>query len=409
MHAALTLALALLQAPAGRQVITVSPGGPVPTITRAIAMAQPGARIVVRAGTYREPVIVVDRRVEIAGEGWPVIDAAGAHEGLLVRADSVVLRGLVVRNVGTSFTEDRAGIRLENVRDCVVEDNRLLDTFFGIYAAKSSGCLLRGNEIRGHAETETSSGNAIHLWASRNFTIVGNRVSGHRDGVYFEFVRGTLVQGNTSNANVRYGLHFMFSDSCAYEDNIFRENGAGVAVMYARDVRITGNQFAINRGTAAYGLLLKEITDSRVAGNTFTGNSVGLQVESSNRITAVENQFESNGWAIRITASSEGGVFRDNTFLGNSFDVATNSRTSHSTFAGNYWDQYAGYDLDHDGYGDVPYHPVRLFSLIVSRHEPGLILLRSFFVDLLDAAERVMPVLTPETLVDSHPRMRRPS
>lgn len=409
MAVALALALALLQAPIPRQTITVAPDGPVSTIAGAIAQARPGDRIVVRAGTYREAVLVVDRRVEIVGEGWPVIDAGGAHEGILVRADSVVLRGLVVRNVGTSFTEDRAGIRLDRVQGCIVENNRLLDTFFGIYAAKSAGCLIRGNEIRGHARSETSSGNAIHLWASRDFTITDNRISGHRDGVYFEFVRGTLVRGNTSNGNVRYGLHFMFSDSCAYEENTFGRNGAGVAVMYARDVRITENRFESNRGTAAYGLLLKEIADSRVSGNRFTGNSVGLQVESSNRITAVDNLFASNGWAVRITASSEGGLFRGNTFVGNSFDVATNSRTSASTFAGNYWDQYTGYDLDRDGYGDVPYHPVRLFSLIVAQHEPGLILLRSFFVSLLDAAERVMPVLTPETLVDDRPRMRRPS
>jgi nitrous oxidase accessory protein len=56
----------------------------------------------------------------------------------------------------------------------------------------------------------------------------------------------------------------------------------------------------------------------------------------------------------------------------------------------------------------VPFRPVRLFSLLVARHEPAMMLLRSGFVDLLDLAERVMPVLTPETLADASPLMQRP-
>ena len=86
--------------------------------------------------------------------------------------------------------------------------------------------------------------------------------------------------------------------------------------------------------------------------------------------------------------------------------MATNSRASSpSTFAENYWDAYVGYDLDRDGFGDVPFRPVRLFSVLVEQNEPLLILLRSFFLDLLEAAERVAPVLTPDKLVDGRPMM----
>jgi nitrous oxidase accessory protein len=46
---------------------------------------------------------------------------------------------------------------------------------------------------------------------------------------------------------------------------------------------------------------------------------------------------------------------------------------------------------------------------VLQRHPPALILLRSLFVDLLDLAERVLPVLTPATLVDDAPLMLRPA
>jgi nitrous oxidase accessory protein len=106
-------------------------------------------------------------------------------------------------------------------------------------------------------------------------------------------------------------------------------------------------------------------------------------------------------------ANTSEGDFSFNDFIGNSFDVATNSRGSDTKFASNYYDEYRGYDLDRDGYGDVPHHPVRLFSLIIEQNEPALILLRSLFVSLLDRAEQVLPALTPATLADAHPRMRR--
>jgi nitrous oxidase accessory protein len=175
--------------------------------------------------------------------------------------------------------------------------------------------------------------------------------------------------------------------------------------MYTHQVDMVGNDFADNWGAAAFGLLLKEIRDSRIQGNRFTGNSVALFAEGSDRLTVTDNDFGHNGWAIKLLANSERNQFAGNNFVGNTFDVATNSRQNYSRFAGNYWDAYRGYDLDHNGMGDVPYRPVRLFSLLVERNEPSLILLRSFLVQLLDAAEAVIPALTPETLTDDRPLM----
>ena len=114
-----------------------------------------------------------------------------------------------------------------------------------------------------------------------------------------------------------------------------------------------------------------------------------------------------DGWALKVMANCLETKFVANTFLGNTFDVATNSTTTRSHFERNYWDQYEGYDLDQDGIGDVPFRPVRLFSLIVEKNEPALILQNSLLVRFLDALERVIPGLTPSSLVDAAPRMKR--
>ncbi|MBX6330239.1 MAG: nitrous oxide reductase family maturation protein NosD [Gemmatimonadaceae bacterium] len=391
----------------GERTVTVDPAGPVRTITAALQRVARGGRIVVRPGTYREPTIVVDRPVTITGEGRPTLDGEGARQIMTVTADDVTVQGLRFAHVGASFIEDRAAIKVSGARHCVIRDNMVDDAFFGIYLARATDCVVARNVVRGRAERESSSGNGIHLWSAHGITVEDNHVAGHRDGIYLEFTTGSDIRRNVSTGNLRYGLHFMYSDDCRYRDNIFRANGAGVAVMYAHRVEMTGNRFEQNWGSAAYGLLLKEIADSRIAHNVFDHNTVALLADGAERLVAERNDFVSNGWAVRLEGDTQDGRFTANDFVGNTFDVATASRTLSTTFDGNYWDGYGGYDLDRDGAGDVPYHPVRFFSLVVAQHEPSLVLLRSPLVAVLDAAERALPVLTPAAVSDHHPRMHR--
>lgn len=390
-------------------IILVSPTGPVTSLGAAIAQARPGDTILVRPGRYHEDqTLVIGRPVVIRGDRGAVF-AGGPRTFMLITGPHVTVEGLEITGVEPSNTDDRAAFKLEGAPGCVLRDNRIRLSFFGIHGSKLTDCLIEGNRIEGPGATEQSAGNAIHLWSSSGVTIRANTVDGHRDGIYLEFVRGSTLTGNVSRRNRRYGLHFMFSDSCRYERNHFVANGAGVAVMYSKHVTMTGNEFAANRGQAAYGLLLKDISDGAIVNNTFEGNTTGLYLEGSSRLRISGNRFEANGWALRLLANAVDNQFEGNVFLANAFDVSTNSRSATSTFHGNYWDQYRGFDLDRDGVGDVPHRPVRLFSLVVEQSEPALILLRSLFVDLLDQAERALPILTPEALVDPAPLMRRPA
>lgn len=387
--------------------VVVSPSGAVRTLTEALRLTANGGRIRVKAGVYREPTIVVDRPVAITGEIGAVLDGGGSHQIMTVTADDVTIRGLEFRNVATSYVEDRAAIKVQDATNCVIENNSIENAFFGIYLARVDRCRVANNRLHARAGRESASGNGIHLWTSTHITIEGNEVTGHRDGIYLEFVHESEVRDNVSEGNLRYGMHFMYSDDCRYVANTFRHNGSGVAVMYTKRVTMIDNRFEDNWGSAAYGLLLKEILEPTLRGNHFTRNTVGLLVDGVTRLDADRNEFSQNGWAVKLLASAQDGRFTHNNFTGNTFDVATNSRETTTSFSGNYWDDYTGYDLDRDGTGDVPHHPVRLFSFLVAENEPMLITLRSPFVALLDVAERVLPSLTPATLADGSPAMKR--
>ncbi len=387
------------------RVFNIGEGEEYSRISDALEQVSDRDTIRIHPGVYREHQLIVAQSVVIIGIDRPVIDAGHQGEGFRIVADSVHIEGLEIRNVPTSHSRDHAAIRFDRVSGGKIIDNRFDDTFFGIYLARSHGVEIRDNQLRAYQTREAVSANGIHLWNSNHAVIAGNIINGHRDGIYLEYVENSEIYDNHAVNNIRYGLHFMFSDDCTYHRNRFEDNGAGVAVMYSKRVMMEDNEFLQNWGASSYGLLLKEITDSEIKHNNFSGNTTGIRAEGSDRVKIHYNRFQRNGWAIRITASSMDNMITQNNFIDNAFDVSTNSRQNNSTFEANYWDKYSGYDLKGDGYGDVPYRPVRLFSLIVERNPMALMLLRSMFVQILDLTERIMPTITPETLVDEKPLM----
>ena len=386
--------------------IRVNQKSAIKSIDQALALAEAGDTIIIDGGIYKEGNVLITKSIALIGINNPIIDGEGKNEIFSVQASNVLIQGITFQNVGISSLKDNAAIRIIKSKHCVVRKNTLLNTFFGIYLENSDSCTIENNIIKGQAVRETTSGNAIHLWYSKNVTIRNNHVSGHRDGIYLEFVEGSGVHGNKSQGNLRYGLHFMFSNDNVYTNNQFIKNGAGVAVMYSKRIEMTNNTFKDNEGAAAYGILLKDIVDSRIEKNNFEKNTTGIFAEGSNRLVIKNNNFIRNGWAVKIMGSCESLDFTGNNFIGNTFDMSVSSKNiSGHLLKKNFWSSYSGYDLDKDGIGDVPHRPVRLFSYLIEQVPTAIVLIRSLFIDLLELAEKVTPSLTPANLVDEKPRM----
>lgn len=381
-------------------------GQTIPTIQQGIDMAAAGDTVLVSEGLYREGNITINKSIILKGINHPVIDGEKKYELISVRSPNVTVDGFLIRNSGHSSMIDIAGIKIYNTHHATVINNILEDNFFGIYSQQGRQCTIRNNRITASSVATELSGNGIHCWKSDSIYISNNTVTGHRDGIYLEFATHSEIENNTVQKNLRYGLHFMFAHNNSYIDNIFRNNGAGVAVMYTRNVTMKHNRFEDNWGDAAYGLLLKEISDATIEGNRFEGNTSGIFMDGSSRIEMEKNTFKGNGWAIKMQASCMDIKLEKNNFIGNTFDIGTNGSLVLNTFKNNYWDKYEGYDLDKDRVGDIPYRPVSMYSMIVEKNPPAMMLFRSFITSLLDKTEKVLPSLTPENLKDDHPLMK---
>jgi nitrous oxidase accessory protein len=386
--------------------IIVGKGQSITSLKQAIAIAKNGDTILVQKAIYKEGSITLSKSITLIGQNYPVLDGEGKYEILVISGKNSTVKGLEFRNSGRSGINDMASIKLTDASHVLIEDNKIVHSFFAIHVSASAHCTIRNNEITGSPKSEQLTGNGIHLWKSDHALITGNRITGHRDGIYLEFVTESLIQNNTSEENIRYGLHFMFSHNDRYVSNVFRNNGAGVAVMYSNKVIMEKNYFEENWGASAYGLLLKEIKDGSVSNNTFYKNTAGIYMEGSSRMEIQKNIFKNNGWAVKVMASCDENSFHHNNFFGNSFDIATNGTMVLNTFYNNYWDKYEGYDINKDGKGDVPYHPVSMYAMLVEQNPNTLILMRSFMVSLLDKAEKAIPSLTPENLADNTPMIK---
>ncbi len=372
----------------------------------AVQNAQPGDSLILQAGVYPVHELEITKPLTILGKQGAIIDGENQGEILIIHADSVNILNLTIKNVATSYVKDWAAISSDKASYCRIENNKILDTFFGMYIRKSSHFTIANNQVISNATLEATSGNAIHLWHCDSMRIENNEVKKHRDGIYFEFVKNSIIKGNISEGNVRYGLHFMFSDYNKYLGNTFENNGSGVAVMYGSFIEMKDNTFINNWGPASYGLLLKEIKDGDIKNNIFKRNTTAIYGEGALRMNISNNTFERNGWAMKVLSSCMENEVRDNNFIENSFSVFTNSPRNYNEFTNNYWSEYKGYDLDKDGFGDVPHRPVSLFTYIVEQCEPALLLMKSNFIALLELAEKAAPSITPEALVDDKPRMR---
>jgi len=379
---------------------------PYKTIKQALNASNDGDTVLVHKGIYKEGNIRIDKKIVFLGKDFPVLDGQKRVEVLSIHADSVIVKGFRVINSGFAALEDPCGIKVYNKSFVVIEGNQLDDNFFGIYIQNGRNCIVKNNTIIAYGKEEQQIGNGIHAWKSNDLQIIGNTIKGHRDGIYFEFVYDSVIWRNIATNNIRYGLHFMFSSNDSYITNIFRNNGAGVAVMFSKDVTMINNYFDENWGASSYGLLLKEISDSYIYTNYFKNNTSGIYMEGTNRIKIEKNVFIGNGWAMKIQASCMDNEIVNNNFQGNTFDMGTNGSLVLNTFNNNYWDKYEGYDINKDGLGDVPYHPLSLFAVLVEKNPSAMLLFRSFMITLLDKSEKVLPSITPDNFVDKAPLMK---
>mgnify|MGYP000246166234 CR=1 FL=1 len=379
-------------------------GGGLRSIGEALARARDGDTIRVLPGIYRER-LVITRAVRLIGEGRPVVDGGGEGDVLTIKAGGAAVEGFVIRGSGRRLWRNEAAVKVSGEGNTIA-GNEITDALFGIFLLGASGNAIVGNTIHGLRVGEHDRGNAIHLFGSHRNRIEGNTILYPRDGLYFEFSNGNRILRNRVLYG-RIGLHYMYSDDNTFEGNTFAYNGVAAAPMYAKRIVARRNLFAHSRGYGAYGLFLKDCDDSLIEENTIVANEVGVFMDNSKRNLVRRNLIAGNTIGARVLSSSTGNLFTANAFVENGDQVHLNRGRLLNRWEGNYWSDYRGYDLDGDGFGDVPYKVGSLFGFLIENSPEVRVLFSSPAVQALAFAEEALPVLELPREVDPSPRMRQ--
>ncbi len=405
----------LLFAPTPGRTLDVGPGRQYADLAGALADARDGDTVVVHGGVYPGPV-VIDRAVALVGENDAVIDGRGTGTVVAMQSDHARLTGFVIRNSGSRLDKEDAGIGV--YATATVTHNVLQDVLFGIDVQRAPESVITDNTIVGRDLPMPRRGDAVRLWESAGSTLAHNSVDRARDIVVW-YSADTTVTGNTVT-NSRYGLHFMYASGSNVEGNRLYRNAVGAYAMYSSDLSYVGNEFTGNHGPSGYGLALKESSRIEIRDNVFAGNRTGIYFDNSplepDAFNHVRNNvIANNDIGLAFVPSVKRNVFTSNRFEDNFEQVAVvaggafegNIWTEDGV--GNFWSNYAGFDADGDGIGDVPHSEASLFhSLLVT--EP---VLRLFSLSpaqtALDLAARAFPVFRPPaSLVDTAPLTRAP-
>lgn len=382
-----------------------------------IDAAEPGDVLVLTSGTY-DGNVVIDKPLELRGEGWPVVDGHGEGNVIEVYAPDVTITGLVIANTGTSLDQENAGVSADGERVSIV-GNRFENVLFGVFLRGAHDSYVADNVI-GAADFELGRrGDGIRLWESSRTVVERNIVDGGRDTVLW--FSDDLVLRDNRVTNGRYGIHFMYSDGALVERNYLGGNSVGGFLMYSHNLTLRDNLITGSQGPSGYGIGLKDMDGATITGNHIMSNRIGVYFDNSPATPGISHDISNNLFAYNETGvmflpSVRGNVLSGNAFVDNGEQVGVQGKGDfygNNVFTvgetGNHWSDFAGYDADGDGVGDVFYESADLFSTLTDKNPELHFFDATPASEAIDLAGKMFPAFQPRPkLTDTAPIIELP-
>ena len=421
------------------ETLTAAPGQPLQAV---LDRARAGDVVKLAPGNYHGS-IRIDRPLELVGTEGVVLDGDGSGNVITVSAPDVVVRGVTIRGSGRDLQAMDSGIFLQKTAErAKIEDNRLVGNLFGVYVHGARGSRVVRNEIEGLRGGRLSeAGNGVSLWNAPDVTIANNTFRYGRDGIFsISSSKDRFIDNRFEQ--VRFAVHYMYTNDSEVSGNVSIGNHVGYAIMYSNRLVIRGNSSDRDRD---YGLLFNYANYARIENNRVTGgplNPVMQKTEdapddergmlpqpkresslrtgpekcvfiyNTNHNKFRNNWFERCAIGVHFTAGSEGNEITGNSFVSNANQVKYVG-TRHLDWSiggrGNYWSDNPAFDLNGDGIADTAYRPNDMIDRVLWTAPAAKVLINSPAVQVIRWAQAQFPALLPGGVVDSHPLVSPPN
>ena len=400
---ALCLALlCALPALAAEREVVPGPG----RLAEAIAGADPGDVLILQDGAYAGPV-TIDRPLTIRGPETAAVEGGGNGTVITISAPDVVLEGFTVSGSGSRNEDLDAGVKILKGADRVrVEGLSLIDNMHGIDVHGGRDAQIIGNRITGRQNLHMNErGNGIYVWNSPGTLLEGNDIRFGRDGIFSNASASSIYRNNIMR-DLRFAVHFMYTQRTEVSGNISIGNHLGFAIMFSDRAKILNN---LSLGDREHGLMLNYANNADVTGNLIRGGTKKcLFIYNAHKNLIWNNRFQGCGIGLHFTAGSEKNVLTGNAFVANREQVkyvGTRFMEWSHEGRGNFWSDHPAFDLNGDGIADGSYRPNDLMDHILWSQPAAALLTGSPAVQLVRWSQSSFPATMPGGVTDSHPLM----
>lgn len=375
--------------------------------------AAPGSVLRPPPGHYAGPVSI-DKPLTIDGGGQVTIDAGDKGTVMSLNASNSVLRGLHLTGSGESHDTDDSCLDVRGHHN-TVEDLVVDNCLFGIDLKQVDHSVVRNNRISSKDFELGVRGDGLRLWYSNDNLVEGNEIVDSRDMVAWYSHRNKFV--DNLGRRSRYSIHFMFANDNVVDRNRFYDNAVGIYFMYTEGGSATNNIISHATGATGMGVGFKEASGTLIENNEiiYCGIGIGSDLSPFQPDSTIEirnNRFAYNGIAILFNSETGGNNLRNNQFEGNLTQVSYGGRSDNPTknlWEGNYWDDYQGFDRNHDGVGDNAHELYAYADQLWMEFPMARFFRSSPVLELLDFLERLAPFSSPDLILrDEKPVFRKP-
>ena len=373
--------------------------------------APAGVTLRLPAGVYAGPA-VISKPLTLEGDGHVVIDAGGKGTVLTVKADRVTLRGLTLRGSGDSHDALDGGLMAEG-RNLLIEDNVVEDVLFGMSLHRTEDSVVRRNRIRSRPVDSADRGDGLRLWYSTGNRIEDNDIAQIRDVTVTNAPRNRFTGNRIVDS--RRAFNFLFAHRTLVDRNHLEKNSTGIIALNSDGLLIRNNRILHAMDASGAGIALKETSAALVIGNEIVHCAHGIMADSPmnpiNRIVFVNNLVAHNITGVYFYGAKGGHIAAGNTFRSNLWPVTIigDGDPMNDVWWGNYWDDYEGFDRDHDGFGDRPHDLLAWADRIWMETPTARFFRNSPVLEMLDFLERLAPFSSPALILrDTAPRMKPP-
>ncbi len=316
--------------------------------------AQKGDTVYVFNGLYYENVIV-NKQINLIGQDRinTIIDGGGIGDCVVSVVQLVNISTFYIRHQGSQGNAVRIQANFNVVKGCTIVNAgtgngiRLESNSNNIYGNRisfGSACLLlvrsSNNALSDNVIADRGQNWCIFLQDSSNFNSIRGNV--------LAFTYWDVIVLSGSNYNIIYGNTISFA----------ADDRAGITCNGC-----IGNQIIRNTITNcnSYGILLYSSARSVIDRNQILNNWRGISLQAHSRDnTITTNNITGNAPYHGVSIyTSDNNTFYHNNFRHNArynaWDDSIDIWDSIALKQGNYWDDYTGVDLNHDGIGDTPY------------------------------------------------------